>query len=76
MTSRTLPRPTLGFALARKRVALGRCELWWMKSFHGVCVPWASVELRATGLSGLETSNAAAPPDPVCQPTPAASKSQ
>jgi hypothetical protein len=55
---------------------LGRIELWWMKSFHGVAVPCAFVPLSVFGASGSETSNAAAPPEPVCQPTPALSKSQ
>ena len=71
-----MPRPTLGFLPARKRVAFGRIELWWMKSFHGVCVPCASVVLSATGFAGFDTSNPAAPPEPVCQPMPAESKSQ
>jgi len=76
VTSSTLPLATLGAAPAEKRPALGRCELWWMKSFHGVCVPCSFVPLRARGTRGSLTSNAAAPPEPVCHPAPAASKSQ
>ncbi|MGZ8649335.1 MAG: hypothetical protein ACXW08_12030 [Solirubrobacteraceae bacterium] len=47
-----------------------------MKLFHGVCVPCSSVVLSWRGAVGFETSKAAAPPEPVCQPMPAASKSQ
>jgi hypothetical protein len=47
-----------------------------MKSFHGVCVPCASVVFSGRGAVGVETSKPAAPPEPVCQPMPAASKSQ
>jgi hypothetical protein len=65
-------RRAAGLELRRVR----RIELWWMKSFHGVEVPWAFVPLTTLGASGSETSKAAEPPEPVCQPMPAESKSQ
>ena len=67
---------TCAGAPAWNLAALGRCELWWMKSFHGVCVLCSSVVLSTRGFSGSEMSNAAAPPEAVCQPTQAWSKSQ
>jgi hypothetical protein len=76
VTSSTLPLPTLAERPGWNFVAFGRIELWWMKSFHGVEVPWAFVPLTTLGASGSETSKAAEPPEPVCQPMPAESKSQ
>jgi len=47
-----VPLATLGAAPAEKRLAFGRCDLWWMKPFQGVCVPARSCRHEGAGRAG------------------------